>query len=123
MAMISAGYTWLAFFYVVTLLMVLGNPAGPIASVMRLRGLRRLGRISYCVYIIHQAVVFLVLKSLPSFVMSSTLLRTAVAPIVAIGITLAVAELSWKFFENKLITRGHSYSYAAMKTMSSPAAL
>jgi peptidoglycan/LPS O-acetylase OafA/YrhL len=111
-AMISAGYTGLAFFYVVTLLLALVRPAGPIAAVTRIRGLRELGRISYCVYIIHQAVIFFVPKVLPSFVTSSTALRTAVVPIVAIGITIGMAQMSWTFFEKRLIARGHFSAYA-----------
>jgi peptidoglycan/LPS O-acetylase OafA/YrhL len=112
-AMISVGYTWIAFFCVMTLLLALVRPAGPIAAVARLKGLRELGRISYCVYIIHQAVIFFVQQVLPSFVRSSAALRTTVVPLVAITITIGLAQMSWRFFERKLIARGHAYSYVS----------
>lgn len=113
MAMISGGYTWLAFFYVLTLLLALASPGGPLAMIMRTHALRELGRISYCVYIIHQAVMFFVPKALPSFVVSSTVLRVGIPPIVAIVLTISAAQLSWRFFERRLIARGHTYAYLA----------
>jgi hypothetical protein len=33
--MISAGYTWFALFYAITVLLAIGKPAGPIAVIMR----------------------------------------------------------------------------------------
>jgi peptidoglycan/LPS O-acetylase OafA/YrhL len=111
--MIFAGYTWLAFFYVVTLLLALVRPTGPVAAVARIRGLRELGRISYCVYIIHQVVILFVLRALPSFAASSTTFRTILVPVVAIGITIGVAQSSWKLLERKLIARGHFNSYVS----------
>lgn len=116
--MISVGYTWLAFLYVATLLLVLVKPNSALAAVTRSRGLRELGRISYCVYVIHQAVIYFVAKALLSAAVFSTAFRTAAAPLLAIGITIGVARVSWILFESKLIARGHSYSYGVTQAAS-----
>ncbi len=52
----TIGFTWLAFFYVTILLLALARPSGPIARCARIAWLRELGRVSYCMYIIHLVV-------------------------------------------------------------------
>jgi peptidoglycan/LPS O-acetylase OafA/YrhL len=52
----SLGFTATALTYGMVLLLALLRPSGPIAVVARMRWLRELGRISYCVYIIHVGV-------------------------------------------------------------------
>src|SRR3981081_633064 len=52
----SVGFPCLAFFYVLTLLLALTTPGGLIARLARVRWLRELGRVSYCMYIIHSVV-------------------------------------------------------------------
>ena len=49
----SLGYTWIVCFYASILLLAIGVPAGPIAKTCRSGFLRELGRVSYCMYIIH----------------------------------------------------------------------
>ena len=55
-AMQSIGYSWMACFYLVALPLTLVNSTGLLASAMRAGWLRELGRVSYCVYIIHLVV-------------------------------------------------------------------
>lgn len=54
----TAGYTLIALFFAVLLLLVLTERTFLLSGVMRLGFLRELGGISYCVYIIHTAVYF-----------------------------------------------------------------
>jgi peptidoglycan/LPS O-acetylase OafA/YrhL len=118
-AMISLGYTWFALFYVQILLLALIHPAGPVGIVARIKFLRYLGGISYCVYIVHQAALPVAGKLLHLLPMFSPSLQAAIAPFLAIGICLGIAILSWRYFESRMIARGHSYRYSARLPVSS----
>jgi peptidoglycan/LPS O-acetylase OafA/YrhL len=104
----SAGFTCLALFYVLILFLALTRPAGPIARLARARWLREMGRVSYCMYIIH-AAVFVVLshmsrRALPSISDAEVTLLAALA-------TYGIAWFSWQFFEGPLLRRGHAFKY------------
>jgi peptidoglycan/LPS O-acetylase OafA/YrhL len=108
---VTIGYSWLALFYSALLVLLLSQTETWPAAIMRWKPLAWLGTISYCVYILHDAFNFLshrlVLHSTP---------RIYDAPGIAVTLfaftaTIAVATLSWRFFEKPLIRRGHSYSY------------
>jgi peptidoglycan/LPS O-acetylase OafA/YrhL len=108
----SVGYTCLAFLYVLILLLALTTPGGPIARLARVRWLRELGRVSYCMYIIHAVVD----------VVCHALLRRAPPAISdwrGMGVTVfagfatyVVAWLSWKFFEGPMLRLGHGFKYS-----------
>jgi peptidoglycan/LPS O-acetylase OafA/YrhL len=108
---ILAGYTWLAFFYGCLLVVVLSQTQGWVAGVMRWRMLRRLGVVSYCVYIVHdtlnQLLHRIVLHAPPQIYN----VKGVGVSLLALAVTLGVASLSWRYFEKPLIGRGHSYSY------------
>ena len=108
---VTIGYTWFALLYSVLLLTVLSDSGGRIAAVMRLRFLGWLGGISYCVYLLHDTFNFfahhLFFHSDPQMY---TLGHVTVT-LLALLATLAVASLSWRFFEKPLIRRGHTYLY------------
>ena len=73
---------------------------------------REFGRISYCLYLIHEAVHFL----------CDILLRTALKKVeswegiamagVALILSCAIAEASWAYFEHPLLRYGHRYGYS-----------
>jgi peptidoglycan/LPS O-acetylase OafA/YrhL len=97
--------------FVSLLVVLLADPKSLLACVFRWRPLRELGKISYCVYIIHGAVIWtlfkFILHSEPRFD-SWPAIGTSVA---AFFVVIALAELSWHYFEHPLIRRGHKYSY------------
>ena len=105
---VTIGYTWFALLYSVLLLTVLSDSGGRIAAVMRLRSLGWLGGISYCVYLVHDAFNFFAHRV---FFHSDPRLYTLGQVAVTLLATLAVASVSWRFFEKPLIRRGHSYLY------------
>jgi len=109
----SVGYSTLAFFFLALLLFVLVRRESWLAGIMRLRPLRELGTISYCVYIIHAPILhgvhYLLLHSSPSI----DSLRGALATLIALLATLGIAALSWHFMEKPLIKRGHRFVYSA----------
>jgi peptidoglycan/LPS O-acetylase OafA/YrhL len=107
----TIGYTWIALFYTVVLLLSLLSSSGPIARVARMGWLRELGKLSYCIYIIHVAVGFFCFRIWHTTVGLSFTHDLAIT-LLAVGITYTIAKLSWIFFEHPLLRRGHRYSYA-----------
>jgi peptidoglycan/LPS O-acetylase OafA/YrhL len=107
----SIGYTWMAAFYVVILLLAVGNQQGWMARVFRIRWLRELGIVSYCVYIIHIVVNVVlhavVLHKAPRI----SAPKGAVLTVLAAFATYAIAKISWMFFEAPLQRRGHAFKY------------
>jgi peptidoglycan/LPS O-acetylase OafA/YrhL len=108
---VTIGYTVLAIFYSCLLLVVISQKTGWLAGVMRWKALGALGTISYCVYVIHltfnHLTHWLVLHAEPQIYN----LEGEGVTLLALVLTLAVASLSWRYFEKPLVRRGHGYSY------------
>jgi peptidoglycan/LPS O-acetylase OafA/YrhL len=122
----TLGFSWLAFFYVTLLLVVLTDADGKLGRAMRLRWLRRIGSVSYCIYLIHFPLNGLLhailLRSRPNI---ATLSGVSVT-FLAAALTYAIAALSWKCFEGPIVRRGHRHQYSprtscAMETRPVPA--
>jgi peptidoglycan/LPS O-acetylase OafA/YrhL len=107
----SVGYTCMAFFYGVILLLVLARPTGLLAATARISWLRELGSVSYCVYLIHLVVdVFchaILLHDTPRFSNG----RAVAVSLFAGFLTYGIAKFSWIILERPLLRRGHSFSY------------
>jgi len=107
----TIGYSWFAVLYVCLLLLALSQTDTWLAGIFRWKSLRWLGTVSYCVYIIHLAILLLshqlILHSAPEFYSLPGAAVTALAAVL----TLALAALSWRYFEKPLIRRGHTYAY------------
>jgi len=107
----TLGYSWLAALCGCLLLLVLTQTHGWLASIMRWKPLRSLGTISYCVYLIHLTILLLahqlILHDPPQF----HSLKGIAVTILAAVMTVALAALSWRYFEKPLIRRGHTYAY------------
>jgi peptidoglycan/LPS O-acetylase OafA/YrhL len=116
--MISFGYSWISLFYAFLLLMVVTSQTGPFAFVMRMPLLRRLGIISYCIYLIHLAINNFAHELV--FGKSGTALNhlsDGIVTLAAFALTLGLAALSWKFLEKPVINWGHSFLYGNPKPM------
>jgi len=111
MGMESIGFTWLAAFYVVILLLALVRREGPIARLARIGWLRELGRVSYCVYIIHLVVNVICHSLLRKASPATSDWRGAAVTLFAGGATYLIAWISWKLFEGPLVRLGHSFKY------------
>ena len=108
--MTTVGYSWLALFYTACLLIAVTASAGGIARrVLCSPALTGLGSLAYCSYLIHA----------PMIQAARRLLELRFSPpaawlsggMLGIALTLAVAALSWKFFEKPLLRRGHTHTY------------
>lgn len=108
---LTVGLSWIALFYFVLLLVVLAYRESLLARWARASWLRELGRVSYCVYVIHFGISFLVfglifhkipyLSDLPSLF---------VTILTAIGVYF-IARLSWNYLEGPLVDLGHRFTY------------
>jgi peptidoglycan/LPS O-acetylase OafA/YrhL len=110
-AMQSVGYSWLAIFFALLLLITLVNPAGHVASLASMRVLRELGNVSYCLYIIHQAVNLLCQAILRPARVSQSDWRVIAVPMVACVVSYLIGKLSFTYFEQPLLRRGHTFKY------------
>jgi peptidoglycan/LPS O-acetylase OafA/YrhL len=107
----TVGYTWLALFFVVLLLLVLSGRAFLLSALMRLGFLRDIGGVSYCIYIIHTAIFLFCHRILLHALPAVTDGRAAAVTLLAAFTTYAIAKLSWKYFEQPLLKRGHAFRY------------
>jgi peptidoglycan/LPS O-acetylase OafA/YrhL len=105
------GYTWLALFFAIWMLLALLRPASPMAVVLRMGLLRDIGGVSYCIYILHTVVFLFCHRILLHALPVVTDERAAAVSIFAALIVYAIAKLSWKFFEEPLVRLGHEYKY------------
>ncbi|MGH9584351.1 MAG: acyltransferase family protein, partial [Bryobacteraceae bacterium] len=108
----SFGFTWIAFFYTLVLFIVLTEPQSWIAALMRMAWLREVGRVSYCMYVIHLMVALflyaVLLRARPEIV---TLPGASIAAIAAVA-TYSIARFSWLIFEGPSVRIGHGFKYS-----------
>jgi peptidoglycan/LPS O-acetylase OafA/YrhL len=110
MLMAAFGFSWIAVTFACLLLVVMTERASWLAGLTRMAWLRELGKVSYCVYMIHGVVgsfcgmLFGVLRRAGSG-------RSLASNCVAIVVSYAIARVSWDFFENPLLRKGHKYKY------------
>ncbi len=105
------GFSVLAFFYAMVLLLALAHPPGPIAVMARSRWLGEVGRVSYCMYIIHLAVNDIAHTLLRHAPPATTGVRALSVTVLAALATYGIAFLSWRLIEHPLLHLGHSYKY------------
>jgi peptidoglycan/LPS O-acetylase OafA/YrhL len=108
-AMSYSGYTSFAVLYVSLLLIVLIRKQSFLARLARLRTLRYLGGVSYFVYLFHQSVSS-GLRALLANAETTSAAHLWIS-VLAFAVLLALAQLSWTWFEKPLIDRGHRYRY------------
>jgi peptidoglycan/LPS O-acetylase OafA/YrhL len=102
---------FLATFFALLILNVLANSSGWLAWLMRNSVLREMGRLSYCIYIIHLSV----LAGCFAFFLHDQPRLDTPASFLVVGfsfvLTYCLAWLSWKYFEGPMLRRGHAYKY------------
>jgi peptidoglycan/LPS O-acetylase OafA/YrhL len=107
----SVGYTWIAVFYGLVLVSAIAQPAWPIAVIARTHWLGEIGRVSYCLYLIHDAIRIGGVFVLMSFVPNAPSWEFVATNAVAAVISYFIARLSWIYFEHPLLRRGHEFKY------------
>ncbi|MGC1188524.1 MAG: acyltransferase [Candidatus Acidiferrales bacterium] len=107
----SVGYTWVAIFYSLVVLLVLSRREGWLAGLTRVAWLRELGKVSYCVYLIHAAVAVFCQMLVKSILQRADTWQLIAANGAAVFVSYGIARLSWKYFESPLLRKGHKYKY------------
>jgi peptidoglycan/LPS O-acetylase OafA/YrhL len=90
----TLGYSLVAIVFAGTILYALGSQGGVAYSQLTLRPLRYMGQISYTFYLYHLGVLILVRQHVHS---------AFLIPVIAFGITGAIAAVSWPFFESPIL--------------------
>jgi len=107
----SIGYTWIALIYSLLLLWVLTTTTGVIKKFLQHPLLTALGKISYGVYLFHFPILGLayawIFHASPHI---STKAQAAVT-LGALIVTIVLAAISWRFFEEPLVKIGHRFKY------------
>jgi len=107
----TVGRTIIGLFFTFLLMIALTDKESLLGKIFRWRPLRELGKVSYCVYIIHQAVNWILHRSIFHMEPRFNHWPQIGVSIASFGVTVLIAEISWRFFENPLIRRGHRYTY------------
>ena len=107
----SIGYSWIAIFYGLVLLLVLEKRAAFLAAVTRARPLRELGRVSYCFYLLHYGLGWLMWESMAVLVRNPGPWAFAAASCIAAFVVYALAWVSWRNIEYPLLRLGQAYRY------------
>ena len=110
-AMTTWGFSWLAAFYTCILLIAVSSSGGPASRILQNPSLMRLGTLAYCSYLVHVAIMNALRHPLKAHFPEFSVAAWLVGGILGIALTLAVAALSYKYFEKPLLKRGHQYSY------------
>jgi peptidoglycan/LPS O-acetylase OafA/YrhL len=114
----SFGLSWVGIFYALLLLIALNAPGGWFAGSMRAAWLREVGRVSYCMYIIHLACALFLYYALLHSRPEITDLRGAAVALGSVVVTYLVARVSWTVFEGPLLRMGHHFQYKAVEPRS-----
>jgi peptidoglycan/LPS O-acetylase OafA/YrhL len=105
------GLSCLDLFFAALLLLVLAVPHGLGAVFFRWSLLTDIGGVSYCMYVIHQAVNALCQAILIPAHEGITTASSIGITLLATGITYMVAKISWRYLEGPLVRRAHTYRY------------
>jgi peptidoglycan/LPS O-acetylase OafA/YrhL len=93
------------------ILLALVQPQGTWAGFCSLPVLRRLGGVSYCIYVIHLPVSTICLALLHSVPGTQSVGFDVAGVVLACVITWILARISWRYLESPMIRRGHAYQY------------
>ena len=108
---VTIGYSWIAAFYAVVLVIALMDGGRGRTRILRLQMFRTLGRLAYSTYLLHipvSALAFaLVLRHRPQL----TSRADATLYVASVAMTLGLAQLSWWGMERHMIARGHRHRY------------
>jgi peptidoglycan/LPS O-acetylase OafA/YrhL len=111
--MVTLGYDLLALFYLNVLILILVDSSSWLAKMMRWRWLRGLGAISYGTYLLHVIVYTFCMEYLRGERSTLRQWGDLTVTLIALGLTIALAQLSWRFFEKPIVRWGHAAQYEA----------
>jgi len=107
----TVAYSLFAVLYVSLLLLAVCRPGGVWARLMRLPPLRRMGKLAYGLYLLNEPILALTRLVLQRVGLGDGAGAEAAAAVIALVVSIALAELSWRAFESRLLAIGHRFSY------------
>jgi peptidoglycan/LPS O-acetylase OafA/YrhL len=117
------GYSWMAVLYACFLLIVVTQKNGFLRSIANNALLQRLGLLAYGVYLLHMGILGLahglVLHHDPTIANPVDALVT----LTALLLTLALAAMSYKWFEKPILAIGRAINYQRASHSSAPETL
>jgi peptidoglycan/LPS O-acetylase OafA/YrhL len=111
MPMCTFGFTYLALFYALALMIAMISPEGWLSRTFRARWLMGLGSIAYGLYLFHAIVLTVIFRIVLHRPPAMVNWLDGVTSLSAFVVTLGLARLSWKYFESKLVRFGHRFTY------------
>ena len=118
----TAGYTWIAVFYVTILLFVLSQPDSMLSKALRMKWLCWLGTLAYGIYLFHTGVQYLLFGLILGQPPTVSSIPAFLVVLAAMAVTVLLAALSWRYFEQPLIRLGRrtNFEYGADETLETP---
>jgi peptidoglycan/LPS O-acetylase OafA/YrhL len=114
----SYGLTLIALLYTCVLLAAVTEKRGLISLLTRNQLLGKVGVISYGIYLLHLPVQGLLFWFLPGAEPTGSRVHFLIT-LVALLLTVALASVSWVYFEKRIVDWGHSFKYKASMRRSS----
>lgn len=111
LGMHSLGFLWLAVFYLGVILIALHSTQRWVKWVFENRLIGRLGVVSYSVYLLHQPVSWLCHHYIWHAPPQMASMPRVFTTVLALGITLTLSALSWRYFESRFIALGRRFKY------------
>jgi peptidoglycan/LPS O-acetylase OafA/YrhL len=109
--MVTFGYSILALFYACFLLIAVTHVDGRIHRWLCTKWLMRLGVVAYFMYLVHTQLIEVFRRTLGLWFSPTDVATQFWGGVIGILVTLALANLSWNYFEKPLLRRGHVYRY------------
>jgi peptidoglycan/LPS O-acetylase OafA/YrhL len=107
--MAHGGFSWLSLGYACVVLAAASH--APALGGLRWGPLQALGRVSYATYLVHLPVLRIVHFALRGDFPSVTGATAAGVTLLALVVTVALAAVSWRFFEGPIVRWGHRAAY------------
>ena len=109
--MTTWGFSWLAVFYTCILLVAILPGNGIVPRFLQNKSLMWLGTLAYCSYLIHVAMMNAIRHPLKVHFPQYPVAAWLCGGILGMLLTLAIASLSYRYFEKPLLKRGHKHMY------------
>jgi peptidoglycan/LPS O-acetylase OafA/YrhL len=118
----TVGYTWVALFYVTILLFVLTRPDSVLSKALRMKWLCWLGMLAYGIYLFHTGVQYLLFGLIWGRGATINSVPTLLVTLASVPLTLLLAMLSWRYFEQPLIRVGRrtNFAFGPAETLETP---
>ncbi len=104
---VAFGRTGVEFASLSVIVYLLWRPKSAIARWFNSKPLLELGKISYCLYLIHWGILWMIYRFILHTRFGGHLRLDVVVAPIALAISIGIAELSWKYLESPLIQHAH----------------